>query len=118
VCIKQDLTVCHTDDGMPLTIGNGVTVGHRCVLHGCTIEDDCLIGMGAIIMNGAVVGRGSVIAAGATILEKAVIPPFSLVAGVPGKIKRTFSEDEIIPKIIEAARDYQDLLAKYRKEFL
>ena len=109
----QDLTVCHTDDGMPLTIGNGVTVGHRCVLHGCTIEDDCLIGMGAIIMNGAVVGRGSVIAAGATILEKTAIPPFSLVAGVPGKIKRTFSEAEILPKIFKSAQDYQDLVARY-----
>lgn len=112
----QDLTVCHTDEGMPLTIGSGVTVGHRCVLHGCTIEDDCLIGMGAIVMNGAVVGRGSVVAAGATILEKTVIPPFSLVAGVPGKIKRTFSEAEIIPKIAEAAQDYQDLVAIYRKQ--
>jgi carbonic anhydrase/acetyltransferase-like protein (isoleucine patch superfamily) len=56
----QDLTVCHTDKGMPLVIGNGVTVGHRSILHGCTIEDECLIGMGAIIMNGAVVGRGSI----------------------------------------------------------
>lgn len=110
----QDLTVCHTDAGLPLTIGSGVTVGHRCVLHGCIIEDDCLIGMGAIIMNGAEVGRGSVVAAGATVLEKTVIPPFSLVAGVPGKIKRTFSEAEIIPKILEAARDYQELAAKYR----
>lgn len=111
----QDLTVCHTDDGIPLAVGNGVTVGHRCVLHGCTIEDDCLIGMGAIIMNGAVVGRGSIVAAGATILEKAVIPPFSLVAGVPGKIKRTFSEAEILPKIRQSAQDYMDLMARYGK---
>jgi carbonic anhydrase/acetyltransferase-like protein (isoleucine patch superfamily) len=109
----QDLTVCHTDDGMPLTVGSGVTVGHRCVLHGCTIEDDCLIGMGAIIMNGAVVGRGSVVAAGATILENTVIPPFSLVAGVPGKIKRTFAEAEILPKIVASARDYVDLSREY-----
>jgi carbonic anhydrase/acetyltransferase-like protein (isoleucine patch superfamily) len=109
----QDLSVCHTDDGMPLTVGSGVTVGHRCVLHGCTIENDCLIGMGAIIMNGAVVGRGSVVAAGATILENTVIPPFSLVAGVPGKIKRTFTESEILPKIIASARDYLDLSREY-----
>lgn len=109
----QDLTICHTDANKPLSIGAGVTVGHRCVLHGCTIENDCLIGMGAIIMNGAVVGRGSIVAAGATILENTVIPPFSLVAGVPGKIKRSFSEAEMIPKTMEAARIYQDLAADY-----
>ena len=109
----QDLTVCHTDKGMPLSIGKGITVGHRCVLHGCTIEDDCLIGMGAIIMNGAVVGRGSVVAAGATILEKTVVPPFSLVAGVPGKIKRSFPEADVLSKIAETASVYKDLAAKY-----
>lgn len=111
----QDLTVCHTDEDMPLTIGSGITIGHRCVLHGCRIEDDCLIGMGAIIMNGAVVGRGSVVAAGAIILENKVIPPFSLVAGIPGKIKRTFSETEALHKTAEAARNYGDLAATYRK---
>ena len=109
----QDLTVCHTDKGMPLSIGKRVTVGHRCVLHGCTIKDDCLIGMGAIVMNGAVVGRGSVVAAGATILEKTVVPPFSLVAGVPGKIKRSFPEAEVLSKIAEAARVYKDLAGEY-----
>jgi len=111
----QDLTVCHTDEDMPLTIGSGITVGHRCILHGCSIEDDCLIGMGAIIMNGAVVGRGSVVAAGAIILENEVIPPFSLVAGIPGKIKRTFSETDVLQKTAEAARNYHDLAATYRE---
>jgi carbonic anhydrase/acetyltransferase-like protein (isoleucine patch superfamily) len=109
----QDLTVCHTDEGFPLSVGRRITVGHGCILHGCTIEDDCLIGMGAIIMNGAVVGRGSIVAAGTTILEHTVIPAFSLVAGVPGVIKRTFSEAEVLPRIEKATRDYQKLAAAY-----
>jgi carbonic anhydrase/acetyltransferase-like protein (isoleucine patch superfamily) len=102
----QDLTMCHTDIDKPLHVGNGVTVGHRCILHGCTIEDDCLIGMGAIVMNGAVIGRGSIIAAGALVLEKMVIPPYSLVTGVPGKVKKTFSEGESLAAIKGAASRY------------
>ena len=109
----QDLTICHTDKGLPLSVGNGVTVGHRCILHGCSVKDGCLIGMGAIIMNGAVVGRGSIVAAGAIILENTVIPPFSLVAGIPGEIKRPLSEDEVLPKTAETARTYRELAAKY-----
>jgi carbonic anhydrase/acetyltransferase-like protein (isoleucine patch superfamily) len=90
----QDLCMCHADVNTPLTIGNEVTVGHRSILHGCTIEDQCLIGMGSIIMNRAVIGKGSVIAAGTLILENTVVPPYSLVAGSPGKIKKTFSNRE------------------------
>lgn len=96
----QDLTVCHADEHIPLTIGSGVTIGHRSVIHGCTIEDDCLIGMGAIVMNQAVIGRGSVIAAGAVVLEKTVIPPYSLVTGSPGKIKKTYRDRKAIEKAI------------------
>lgn len=96
----QDLTVCHADEHIPLTIGSGVTIGHRSVIHGCTIEDDCLIGMGAIVMNQAVIGRGSVIAAGAVVLEKTVIPPYSLVTGSPGKIKKTYRDKNAIEKAI------------------
>lgn len=112
----QDLTVCHTDKGLPLTIGTGVTIGHRCVLHGCTIQDDCLIGMGAIIMNGVVVGRGSVVAAGTTILENTIVPPYSLIAGIPGEIKRTLSESEVLPEIEKLANGYQELAARYMAE--
>ncbi|HCY87278.1 MAG TPA: gamma carbonic anhydrase family protein [Desulfobacteraceae bacterium] len=101
----QDLTMCHADEGIPLTIGSGVTVGHRCVIHGCTIEDDCLIGMGAVVMNKAVIGRGSIVAAGAVILENTVIPPFSLVAGSPGKIKKTYSESDSALNSIRNAAD-------------
>ncbi|HEY5223424.1 MAG TPA: gamma carbonic anhydrase family protein [Microbacteriaceae bacterium] len=91
----QDNVSCHVDTGAPLTVGRGVSVGHNAVLHGCTIEDDVLIGMHATVMNGAVVGRESLIAAGALVTEGAVIPPRSLVAGVPGKIRRELSEDEV-----------------------
>lgn len=85
----QDLSVIHADPGAPAIIGDRVTVGHRCIIHGCIIEDDCLIGMGAIVMNRSRIGKGSVIAAGSVILENTEIPPYSLVAGIPGKVKRT-----------------------------
>ena len=90
----QDGVVCHVDAGYPVTVGTGVSVGHRAVLHGCTVEDDCLIGMGATILNGAVIGRGSLVAAGAVVLEGTVVPPGSLVAGVPAKVRRELSEEE------------------------
>jgi carbonic anhydrase/acetyltransferase-like protein (isoleucine patch superfamily) len=91
----QDGCVLHADPGFPLSVGTGVSVGHRAVLHGCTIEDDVLVGMGAVVLNGAVVGSGSLVAAGAVILEGTVIPPGSLVAGVPGKVRRELGEDEL-----------------------
>jgi len=90
----QDGVVCHVDGGYPVVIGAGVSVGHRAVLHGCTVEDDCLIGMGATVLNGAVIGRGSLVAAGAVVLEGTVVPPGSLVAGVPGKVRRELTADE------------------------
>lgn len=90
----QDGCVLHADPGLPLTIGSGVSVGHRAVLHGCTIEDDVLVGMGAVVLNGAVIGTGSLIAAGAVVLEGTVVPPGSLVAGVPAKVRRPLTEEE------------------------
>lgn len=90
----QDTVVCHVDAGYPLTIGRGVSVGHGAVLHGCTIEDECLIGMNATVLNGAVIGAGSLVAAGAVVLEGTVVPPGSLVAGVPGKVRRELSDAE------------------------
>ncbi|OGR26789.1 MAG: gamma carbonic anhydrase family protein [Desulfobacterales bacterium RIFOXYA12_FULL_46_15] len=98
----QDLCMCHADVDIPLKIGNGVTIGHRCILHGCTVEDNCLIGMGAIVMNHAVIGEHSIIAAGTLVLEKTVIPPFSLVTGSPGKIKKTFQNREETENAIRA----------------
>jgi len=92
----QDLCMCHIDENTPLKIGNGVTIGHRSILHGCTIEDECLIGMGSIVMNQAVIGKGSVVAAGTVVLEKTIIPPYSLVTGSPGKVKKTYGNKEQI----------------------
>jgi len=91
----QDNVSCHVDRGFPLTLGEGVSVGHGAVLHGCTIEDDVLIGMSATVLNGAFIGAGSLIAAGAVVLEGTIVPPRSLVAGVPGKVRRELTDDEV-----------------------
>lgn len=88
----QDGTVIHVDQGFPAVIGARVGIGHRAVVHGCTVEDDCLIGMGSILLNGVVVGRGSVIAAGAVVPEGVRIPPGSLVMGVPARVVRPVDE--------------------------
>ena len=90
----QDGSVLHADPGFPVTLGAGVSVGHRAVLHGCTISDDVLVGMGAVVLNGARIGAGSLIAAGAVVLEGTEVPPGSLVAGVPGKVRRELGESE------------------------
>lgn len=90
----QDGAVLHCDPGLPLEIGARVTVGHRAVLHGCTIEDGALIGIGAIVLNGARVGAGSLIAAGAVVAEGQEIPPDSLVVGVPAKVLRPLNEEQ------------------------
>jgi len=90
----QDGCVLHSDPSFPVVVGAGVTIGHRAVVHGCTIEDDTLIGMGAVVLNGAVVGRGSRVAAGSVVLEGTVVPPGSLVAGVPGRVKRACTDAE------------------------
>ena len=89
----QDNAVIHVDDNFPVTIGNYVTVGHGAIIHGCRIEDHCLIGMGATILNGAVIGMGSIIGAGALVKENEVIPPYSMVVGVPGKVIKHLSEN-------------------------
>ena len=91
----QDLSVLHVDEGLPCIVGNRVGVGHRAILHGCTVEDDCLIGMGAILLNGVKVGAGSVIGAGALITENTVVPPGSLVLGVPAKVVRCSEKERI-----------------------
>lgn len=91
----QDGVVVHADADFPATIGAGVSVGHRAVVHGCTIGDDCLIGMGAVVLNGARIGAGSLVAAGAVVSEGVEIPPRSLVAGVPAKVKRELSDEQV-----------------------
>ena len=87
----QDNSVIHLENDQGVLVENDVTVGHNAIIHGCSIADGALIGMGAIIMNGAVIGKGAVIGAGAVVKEDMVIPDFSLVVGVPGKIVKTLS---------------------------
>lgn len=112
----QDCAVLH---GMrylyPVIVGDWVTIGHNATVHGCVIEDACLIGMGATILNNARIGEGSIIAAGAVIPENAVIPPRSLVAGVPGKVRREL-EDKDREMILQYAKNYLDYVEIYRKE--
>jgi carbonic anhydrase/acetyltransferase-like protein (isoleucine patch superfamily) len=91
----QEHAVLHTDMGFPLTIGAGCTIGHRAVIHGCTIGDNTLVGMGAVILNGARVGRDCLIGAGALVPENREIPDGSLVVGMPGKVVRTLGPAEI-----------------------
>ena len=88
----QDLSMVHADPGVHCIVGNRVTVGHRVILHGCTVEDDCLIGMGAILLNGVRIGKGSIIGAGAVLLEGTEVPPGSLVVGIPGRVVRQVDE--------------------------
>jgi carbonic anhydrase/acetyltransferase-like protein (isoleucine patch superfamily) len=90
----QDGTVVHVDHGVPCTIGARVAIGHRAIVHGATVHDDCLIGMGAILLNRVVVGSGSIVGAGAVCTEGMQIPPNSLVLGVPARVVRETTEAE------------------------
>lgn len=102
----QDLCVLHvTHDTAPLNIGDEVTVGHRVVLHGCTVKDRVLIGMGAIIMDGAVIGEDSIVGAGSLVTEGTVVPPKSLIFGSPARIRRPATEKELA-WISESAENY------------
>lgn len=89
----QDGSILHVENDRPCIVQDNVTVGHGVILHACTVESDCLIGMGAIILSGAVIGRGSIIAAGTLIRENVVVEPFSLTAGVPGRLIRQIDEN-------------------------
>lgn len=111
----QDNCVLHCDEGFPLIIGNRVTVGHMAMLHGCIVEDECLIGIGSILLNGARIGTGSVIAAGALIPEGMQVPPYSMVMGVPGKVKREITPDER-ERFKVNCRHYVELAAEYSKD--
>jgi carbonic anhydrase/acetyltransferase-like protein (isoleucine patch superfamily) len=104
----QDGVAVHADPGFPVSVGCGVSVGHNAVLHGCTVGDDVLVGMGAVVLNGTVIGDGSLIAAGALVPAGTVVPPRSLVAGVPGKVRRELSDAEVAANAANAA-DYRRL---------
>lgn len=109
----QDAVILHVDRGVPCTIGARVAIGHRAIVHGATVHDDCLIGMGAIVLNGAVVGRGSIVGAGALVTEGMIVPPDSLVLGIPGRVVRSTTphERERIAKTVAA---YLELQAEHR----
>lgn len=111
----QDNSVLHLDEGVPLTIGDRVTVGHSVVLHGCVIEDDSLIGIGAIILNGARIGKGAVVAAGALVAEGTEVPPATLVVGVPAKPKRPVTPEEMA-RFAEGVRHYIERAAVSKQE--
>jgi len=100
----QDNSVIHLENDQGVLVENDVTVGHNAIIHGCSIADGALIGMGAIIMNGAVIGKGAVIGAGAVVKEDMVIPDFSLVVGVPGKIVKTLSPETYNENVKWAAK--------------
>lgn len=101
----QDCAVVHVDTNYPVKIGNGVTIGHGAIIHGCTIGNNVLIGMGAIILNGAVIGDNCIIGAGTLVTQNKVIPPDSMVIGSPGKVVRKVTDTEV-DGIIENAREY------------
>lgn len=108
----QDLSMVHVthykksdrSDGNPTIIGNDVTIGHRVMLHGCTIEDACLIGMSATILDGAVIGKESIVGAGALVTKGKIFPPRSLIMGSPAKVVRELSEEEVKELYASASR--------------
>lgn len=91
----QDHVMVHVDVDTPVSIGNGVTIGHNAVVHGCTVEDDVLIGMNSTILNNAHIGKGALVAAGALVPEGMEVPENALVAGVPAKVKKIFTEEQV-----------------------
>lgn len=111
----QDNSVLHSDYGFPLTIGDRVTVGHAVVLHGCTVEDDVVVGIGAIVLNGARVGQGAVIAAGSLVTEGMEVPADTLVMGAPAKPRRAVSPEERT-RFREGNQHYVEGAAAYKDE--
>ncbi|MCH2248617.1 MAG: gamma carbonic anhydrase family protein [Cognatishimia sp.] len=109
----QENTIMHTDMGYPLTVGEGCTIGHKALLHGCTIGDNTLIGMGAVILNGAKIGKNCLIGANALITENKVIPDGSLVMGSPGKVVREL-EEQGIQGLRASALNYQQNMRRFR----
>lgn len=101
----QDLSVLHADVGMPLTIGSGVTVGHKAMLHGCTVGDDSLIGIGAVVLNGAKIGKGCLVGAGSLVTEGKEFPDGSMIMGTPAKVVRQLTPEQL-QSLRDSARHY------------
>jgi carbonic anhydrase/acetyltransferase-like protein (isoleucine patch superfamily) len=102
----------HADPGFPCTLGDRVTLGHSAIVHGATVEDDCLIGMKAVVMNGAVIGAGSIVGVGAVVTEGRKFPPRSLILGTPGKVMRVIEEPDL-ERILRAADHYVAAAKEY-----
>ena len=111
----QDGTVLHCDEGVPLTIGDRVTVGHSAMLHGCTVEDDALIGIGSIVLNQARIGKGAVLAAGSLVPERAEVPAGMMALGVPAKPRRAVTEEEQ-SRFADSVKHYVKMAALYLEE--
>jgi len=113
----QDGSVLHTDEGVPMTIGSHVTVGHLVMLHGCTVGDGSLIGIGSIVLNRAVIGQGCIVGANTLIPEGKVFPDRVLIVGSPGKVIRELSDEEV-GRLLGSAAHYVDNAARYRSSLL
>jgi carbonic anhydrase/acetyltransferase-like protein (isoleucine patch superfamily) len=113
----QEGAVLHADPGFPLVIGEGVTVGHQAMLHGCTIGDGSLVGIQAVVLNGAVIGKECLVGAGAIVTEGKVFPDRSLILGVPGKVARTLSDDDVV-RLRQAADSYVERGTLFHKELV
>ncbi len=110
----QDLTVVHTDENLPTTIGDRITIGHGCVIHGCTIEDEALIGMGAVLLSGCRIGKGALVAAGAVVREELEVAPGAIVAGVPAKVRGEV-DASLRERILKGMDVYRLCAAAYRE---
>lgn len=111
----QEGAVLHVDPGCPLTIGQGVTIGHQAMLHGCTVHDGALIGIQAIVLNKAVIGRNCLVGAGAVVTEGKSFPERSLILGAPAKVVRTLSDDEVA-NLQKSAQSYAERAAQYKTD--
>ena len=112
----QDLSVLHADIGKPLAVGEDVTVGHRAVLHGCTIGDGCLIGIGAVVLNGAKIGAGCLVGAGALVTEGKEFAPGSMILGSPAKVDKELTPERIAG-LRRSAQGYVDNARRFRDGF-
>ncbi|MDQ8181779.1 gamma carbonic anhydrase family protein [Pelagicoccus sp. SDUM812005] len=112
----QDGTIVHLADDFPVEIGKDVTIGHGAIIHACTIEDECLIGMGATVLDGSVIGHNSIVGAGSLVTPRTIIPPGSMVMGAPAKVKRALTEDEQA-KIKSWAAKYVKVSAAHKARY-
>lgn len=112
----QDNTVIHTNEGFPAILGQGISVGHGVILHGCTVKDHCIIGMGSILLDGSVIEGNSVVAAGAVVSPKTIIAKSSMAMGIPAKVTRALRPDEL-EHILWNAKEYLRLSEIYRKTY-